>query len=267
MTDATPAPTADGPSATGPRGSKARSGPSAAAPRGSRAPIDPSATGLSASQAPGGPSAATPSGSRTRSGVSETRGGRQLYARTLLLGLVSAGAVSVGVSEPWVTATATVTGLPVISASVDGADVAPLAGALGFVLLAGLGAVVATRGRVRRGLGVLIVVAAAIVLAAAVHPGDTQRGIEQALAAKGWSGGPYRTGVGWWRVLAAVGGCGCLLSGALVARFGARWASMGARYDAPGTTAGTAAGDLPATPTETDLWRSIDSGHDPTQGP
>jgi uncharacterized membrane protein (TIGR02234 family) len=214
-----------------------------------------------------GSSAATPSGSRTRSGVSETRGGRQLYARTLLLGLVSAGAVSVGVSEPWVTATATVTGLPVISASVDGADVDPLAGALGFVLLAGLGAVVATRGRVRRGLGVLIVVAAAIVLAAAVHPGDTQRGIEQALAAKGWSGGPYRTGVGWWRVLAAVGGCGCLLSGALVARFGARWASMGARYDAPGTTAGTAAGDLPATPTETDLWRSIDSGHDPTQGP
>jgi uncharacterized membrane protein (TIGR02234 family) len=215
----------------------------------------------------GGSSATAPSGSRARSGPSGTGGGRRLYARTLVLGLVSAGAVSLGVSKPWVTATATVTGLPVISASVDGADVAPLAGALGFVLLAGLGAVVATRGRLRRGLGVLIVVAAAIVLAAAVHPGDTQRGIEQALAAKGWSGGPYRTGVGWWRVLTAVGGCGCLLAGALVARFGARWASMGARYDAPGTTPGTAAGDLPATPTETDLWRSIDSGHDPTQGP
>jgi uncharacterized membrane protein (TIGR02234 family) len=252
LTDATPAPTADGSSAAGPSGSQARSA---------------SASSPSGPQARSGASASSPSGSRTRSGPSGTAGGRQLYARTLVLGLISAGAVSVGVSKPWVTATATVTGLPVISASVDGADVAPLAGALGFVLLAGLGAVVATRGRLRRGLGLLIVVAAAVVLAAAVHPGDTQRGIEQALAAKGWSGGPYRTGVGGWRVVTAVGGCGCLLSGALVARFGARWASMGARYDAPRTTPATAAGDLPPAPTDTDLWRSIDSGHDPTQGP
>jgi hypothetical protein len=120
---------------------------------------------------------------------------------------------------------------------------------------------------VRRGLGVLIMVDAAVVVAAAVHPGDTQRGIEQALSAKGWSGGPYDTGVGWWRVLTAVGGCGCLLAGAVVARSGGRWASMGARYDAPGTPTGPAGGDLPAAPTETDLWRSIDSGHDPTQAP
>jgi uncharacterized membrane protein (TIGR02234 family) len=214
-----------------------------------------------------GSAATAPSGSPARSGSSGTGVGRQLYARTLVVGLLSAGAVSVGVSKPWVTATATVTGLPVISASVDGADVAPLAGALGFVLLAGLGAVVATRGWVRRGLGVLIMVAAAVVVAAAVHPGDTQRGIEQALSAKGWSGGPYDPGVGWWRVLTAVGGCGCLLAGAVVARFGARWASMGARYDAPGTPTASAAGELPAAPTETDLWRSIDSGHDPTQAP
>jgi uncharacterized membrane protein (TIGR02234 family) len=252
MADATPAPTADGPSATGASGSQARSGP---------------ATGATGSQASSS-AAAPPVGSQARSGPGGTGGGRQLYARTLVLGLISAGAVAVGVSKPWVTATATVTGLPVITASVDGADVAPLAGALGFVLLAGLGAVVATRGRLRRGLGLLIVVAAAVVLAAAIYPGgDTQRGIEQALSAKGWSGSPYRTGVGWWRVLTAVGGCGCLLAGALVARFGASWASMGARYDAPGSTSATAAGDLPAAPTETDLWRSIDSGHDPTQGP
>lgn len=248
MADATPASTADGPSAMGATGSQARSSPDTGA-TGSQAPSSP-ATPLVGSRAPSGPG-----------------GGRQMYARTLVLGLISAGAVAVGVSKPWVTATATVTGLPVISASVDGTDVAPLAGALGFVLLAGLGAVVATRGRLRRGLGLLIVVAAAVVLAAAIHPGDTQRGIEQALSAKGWSGGPYRTGVGWWRVLTGVGGCGCLLAGALVARFGASWASMGARYDAPGSTSATAAGDLPAAPTETDLWRSIDSGHDPTQGP
>jgi uncharacterized membrane protein (TIGR02234 family) len=174
--------------------------------------------------------------------------------------------VAVGVSRPWLTATATVTGLPVISGSVDGADVAPLAGALGFVLLAGLGAVVATRGWARRGVGVLIVVAAVVVLVAAVHPGDTHRSIEQALSAKGWSGGPYDTSVAWWRVLTGLGACGCLAAGALVARFGGSWAAMGARYEAPGPSVAATPG-VSVAPTETDLWRSIDSGHDPTQGP
>jgi uncharacterized membrane protein (TIGR02234 family) len=189
------------------------------------------------------------------------------YGATIVLGLVCAGALSVCVSRPWVTATATVKGLPVISASVDGADVAPLAGALGFVLLAAVGAVIATRGWVRRGLGVLIMLAAAAVVVAAVHPGDTRGAIEQALSAKGWSGGPYDAGTSAWRWLAAAAGLGCLLTGMLTARYGGSWASMGARYDAPGRDADAPAIETQGTPTETDLWRSIDSGRDPTQGP
>jgi uncharacterized membrane protein (TIGR02234 family) len=192
---------------------------------------------------------------------------RRVYAQTLVVGLVSAGAVSVGVSRPWVSATANVTGLPVIHATVDGADLAPLAGALGFVLLASFGAVIATRGWVRRGLGVLVVVAALVVLAAAVHPGETGTALEQGLSAKGWSGGPYETSTSAWRLLVGLGSLGCLVAGLLVARFGGSWASMGARYDAPGSTAPQAAGSPEAELTETDLWRSIDSGHDPTQSP
>jgi uncharacterized membrane protein (TIGR02234 family) len=194
------------------------------------------------------------------------RSGARAYGLTLVGGLVSAAAVSVGMSRPWVNATADVAGLPVIHGSVDGADVAPLAGALGFVLLAAVGAVIATRGWVRRGLGVLVVGCAAVVLAAAVHPGATSSALEQSLSAKGWSGGPYDATVSAWRGLAGAGALGCLLTGALLARFGGSWPSMGARYDAPGTAPPSDAYPQ-AQPTETDLWRSIDSGHDPTQGP
>jgi uncharacterized membrane protein (TIGR02234 family) len=195
------------------------------------------------------------------------RSSTRAYGLTLLAGLVSAGAVTVGVSRPWVTATATVAGLPVIHGSVEGARVAPLAGALGFVLLAAVGAVVATRGWVRRALGVLIVVSAAVVLAAAVHPGATSGAVEQTLSAKGWAGGPYDATVSAWRALVGAGAVGCLLAGSLVARFGGSWASMGARYDAPGGTTTSSDTASRVEPTETDLWRSIDSGRDPTQGP
>jgi uncharacterized membrane protein (TIGR02234 family) len=193
--------------------------------------------------------------------------GARAYGLTLVGGLVSAAAVSVGMSRPWVNATARVAGLPIIHGSVDGSDVAPLAGALGIVSLAAIGAVIATRGWVRRGLGVLIMGCAAIVLAATLHPGATSSAVEQSLSAKGWSGGPYDTTVSVWRGLVGAGALGCLLTGALVARFGGSWASMGARYDAPGATASPSDAEPQAEPTETDLWRSIDSGHDPTQGP
>ncbi len=192
---------------------------------------------------------------------------RRVYAQTLLVGLVSAGAVSVGVSRPWVSATAASSGLPVIHASVDGADLAPLAGALGFVLLAAFGAVIATRGWVRRGLGVLVVAAALVVLAAVVHPGQTGAAVEAGLSAKGWSGGPYDAGTSVWRWLVGAGALGCLVAGLLVARLGGAWATMGQRYDGPRRPAGPARSGPQPNPTESDVWRSIDSGHDPTQSP
>lgn len=188
------------------------------------------------------------------------------YGQTLVLGLVAAVATTVGVSRPWVSATATVQGLPTIHAQVDGTDLAPLAGALGFVLLAAFGAVVATRGPMRRGLGWLVVVCAVAVVVAVVHPGDPARAVEQGLSAKGWSGGSYQTGTSAWRWVVGAGGAGCALAGALVARFGSSWATMSTRYDAP-VADGQRPGAEAVDPTEADLWHSIDRGHDPTQTP
>ncbi|MGH3446074.1 MAG: Trp biosynthesis-associated membrane protein [Nocardioidaceae bacterium] len=188
---------------------------------------------------------------------------RRGYAVTLLVGVAGAAAVAVGVSRPWVTATATAPGLPSIHASASGADVAPLAGALGFVLLAAFGAVIATKGWVRRGLGALIVVVGVVVLVSALNPGGAGDVLADGLSAKGWTGGDQTTDGSWWRWLVVVGACVCALGGAVVARYGAQWAVMGSKYDAPSSPhegSHAPAADL----SEGDVWRAIDRGHDPT---
>ncbi len=180
------------------------------------------------------------------------------YAVTLVLGLAASGAVAVGVNKPWLRATATVEGMPRLVAEVSGADIAPAAGALGLAALAAFGAVVATRGLFRRAVGVLIIAALAYVAFSAIFPGATGGLVVQGLAAKGWAGGHYDVHSVWWRWLVAVGalvgaGCGCL-----VVRFATMWATMGERYDAPAEHRQAEASS------ESDVWRAIDRGDDPT---
>ncbi|MGH3631961.1 MAG: Trp biosynthesis-associated membrane protein, partial [Sciscionella sp.] len=86
------------------------------------------------------------------------------YALTLLVGVLGAVAVIVAVSRTWVWAAGTSPGLPTVHVGASGADVAPLAGGLGFVLLAGFGAVIATRRLVRRCVGGLMVALAVVVV-------------------------------------------------------------------------------------------------------
>jgi uncharacterized membrane protein (TIGR02234 family) len=139
------------------------------------------------------------------------------------------------------------------------------------VLLGSFGAVVATGGAVRRALGVLIVVCAVVVLAAAAHPGSAAQVLGDGLSARGWSGGSYSTAGRPWRWLVLVGAAGCLAAGTAVTRFGAGWPTLGQRYDAPAAVADPTAvgadsptggdGDL----TDEQLWRALDRGDDPTQ--
>jgi uncharacterized membrane protein (TIGR02234 family) len=181
-----------------------------------------------------------------------------------VLGLVGAVAVMVGVAKPWATATATQPGLPTIEVQVTGADLAPLAGALGVVVLAAFGAVIATRGWVRRGLGVLIVVSAAVVLFSAIVPPGAHGALEDALAAKGWTGGSYDSGVAVWRWVALAGSVASILAGIAISLYGGRWATMGAAYDAPASTPRPAEAPQGAS-TEAEVWREIDQGRDPTR--
>lgn len=183
------------------------------------------------------------------------------YGPTLVVGLAGAIAVTVGVAKPWATATARQAGLPTIEASVSGADLAPLAGALGVVVLASFGAVVATRGWARRALGVLIVLAALVVLVSAIAPPGAGSALDDALAAKGWTGGDHDIGIAGWRWVALAGAVASVLAGAAISFYGGRWATMGAEYDAPAPTKDSA--QPPST--EAEVWRELDQGRDPTR--
>lgn len=197
---------------------------------------------------------------------------RRLYGGTVLLGVASATAVAVGVSQPWIRGTASVAGLPRIEVTVTGADLAPLAGALGLVLLAAFGAVLATRGRARQGVGLLIVAGAAVVVAAAAHPADASVILSDRLAAKGWSpAAGYSASTQAWRWLVLAGAAACLCAGMLVVSRGASWPTMGRRYDAPETVApsaraGSELGESDVVDEEA-LWRALDEGRDPTREP
>jgi uncharacterized membrane protein (TIGR02234 family) len=188
---------------------------------------------------------------------------RRSYALTVVVGLASAGAITVGAAQPWVTATASPEGLPQISASVDGADIAPVVGALGFVLLAAFGAVIATRGWVRRAVGVVIIACSVVVLVAAARAGAATDLLQPSLSARGWSGGSYDSRTVAWRWVVVAAAALCLLAGLAVVRFATRWATMGSRYDAPANSPVTEQpGDSMSTG---DVWKAIDRGHDPTQ--
>lgn len=185
---------------------------------------------------------------------------------TVLVGLLSALTVTVGVAKPWLAANATVAGMPTLTATVTGADLVPLVGAMGFVLLAAFGAVLATSGPARRVVGGVVVGASLTVVWAAAHPGGAGQQVGEALQAKGWTGGHYDLDTVAWRWVVLLAGVACAAAGALVLRLGPQWATMGARYDAPGAEepAQPASGD-PVT--EAELWRAIDRGHDPTAEP
>jgi uncharacterized membrane protein (TIGR02234 family) len=191
---------------------------------------------------------------------------RRLYGPTLLLGLLGAVGVAVGASRPWAAATSTQPGLPAIHASASGTDLAPIAGALGWALLAGFGAVIATRGRLRRALGAAILLASVVVLVAVLVPGGSTDVLRSGLSARGWSGGGYTRSTEPWRWLVLASALATAIAGAATAWYGNRWAVMGSRYDAPDE-----ARPVEVSPaeelTETQVWRAIDQGRDPTHEP
>jgi uncharacterized membrane protein (TIGR02234 family) len=190
---------------------------------------------------------------------------RRLYGPVLLFGLAGALGVTVGTARPWVSATSAVPDLPTLHSTASGGDLAPLAGALGVVLLAAFGAVVATRGWFRRALGAVIVVASLAVLIAVIAPGSADDVLRSGLAAKGWSGAAYQTHPQVWRWLVLASAVVTSVAGVATLRYGDQWAVMGDRYDAPGSR-GPAAAKPSEELTENDVWQAIDHGDDPTQG-
>jgi len=186
---------------------------------------------------------------------------RREYGAALLAGAVGAGLVLLAVRQRWAQAVFTPP-KPLSPQVIDvsGADLVPLAGALALAALAGLAAVIATRGVLRRAAGVLLalfgagagaavttaVTAAAVINVAASRvaspesaavsgaAGSTTSGTSggTAVVVGGAAGHAIMTGTPW-RLAVLAGALLIFLAGLAAATRGPSWPVMSARYDLP----------------------------------
>jgi len=221
------------------------------------------------------------------------------YGFALLAGAVGAGLVILAVRQRWAEAVFTPP-KPLTPQVVDvsGSDLVPLAGALALAALAGLAAVIATRGVLRRvagallalfgagaGAAVLASVTAATVVSVAASKvaspesaaisgaaGSTTSGSTGggSFVVSGSTGQAIMTGAPW-HVAVLAGALLIFVAGVATALHGPDWPVMSARYDAPGAR-GAGGGDgadagAPASPRPRDaatMWESLNEGEDPT---
>ncbi|WBB82244.1 Trp biosynthesis-associated membrane protein [Micromonospora sp. WMMD882] len=180
-------------------------------------------------------------------GRDASAGGRRELTYATLLCLVGAALAVWAATRTWsVEVTVRPAPLPAVRADRSGAALLPWLPALGVVALAGAGAVLATRGRLRRALGALI-----LLLGVAVTAGGGY-GLTAA-----FDGEVSRQ----WPASCLLGGVLTAVGGAWVGWRGQRWPAMGARYERP-----VAAPPRAGTPARgaTDAWDALDRGEDPT---
>ncbi len=188
---------------------------------------------------------------------------RRLYVPVVLGTLAAGGLAFVALGRTWERARVQAEGLPGDVVTVSGSDAYPLASALALVVVTAAIAVLATGGRVRRGVGVLVVVASVGAIVALVDGRDALESVinEAVTASPAFTGGGsvVRSTASWDLVAIAAFAVAAAL-GATVAALAGRWPTMSGRYDAP------SASSAPAAPeTEADIWKALDEGRDPTQ--
>jgi uncharacterized membrane protein (TIGR02234 family) len=235
--------------------------------------------------------------------VNESQAIRREYGAALLAGAVGAGLILLAVRQRWAQAVFTPP-KPLSPQVVDvsGADLVPLASALAVAALAGLAAVIATRGVLRRVSGVLLaifgagagaavtasVTAASVLGVAAGHvaspeyaavsgaAGSTTGGSQggAAVVVSGAAGHAVMAGTPW-RVAVLCGALLVFLAGLATVARGPRWPVMSARYELARRQRGGAASPRPpraapaarARPRDSaSMWESLSGGEDPTEG-
>ncbi|MGH1562716.1 Trp biosynthesis-associated membrane protein [Mumia sp. DW29H23] len=189
---------------------------------------------------------------------------RRGYGLTVLLGVVGAAAAFFAASQPWSKVTVETQGLARDAVSVSGNDALPVVGGLALVALAGSVAVLASAGRVRTGVGLVVALASLGAAVAVVTGGDAVHdALVSSLADSPAMAGDAAlqerladeaTTTAWrWACLAAL--VVSALAGAAVVRWGRHWPSMGRRYDSVGQQRAEA---------DDDPWKALDRGEDPT---
>lgn len=205
---------------------------------------------------------------------------RRTFGPVVLAGLASGALVAVAGDRAWAAAddpgrSGTDAILGVVSGvGADDAARMPLATALALVVLACWGVVLVTRGRFRRVVAVLALLAAVGALATTVVGWFS---VPDALREELVGTGVDRPGVHHtaWYGAALVGALLTSAAAVLAVRWVPTWPEMGSRYDAPAagsspageSPAGADEPEQPGEPGEQsslDLWKAIDEGRDPT---
>jgi uncharacterized membrane protein (TIGR02234 family) len=170
---------------------------------------------------------------------------------SVLLCVAGAGLALYGITRTWAVQVTARPGLSDLRTERTGTDVAPWVIGLALVALAGGGALLATRGTVRRVLGALLALAGAGVAAGAVA------------GRAGLAVGSAGAGGTLWPVVCAVGGLLVLTGGVTAVRHGHEWPGMGARYERrPQQTPAVPADDQRVDTRA--AWDALDRGDDPT---
>lgn len=183
---------------------------------------------------------------------------RELAAATLL-GAAGAAIIVGFAGRTWATVTEHAGGLETLNQRLTGRSLSGVIAALGWAGLAGIAALLATRGWVRVAVGALLAafgVIVAIAAPAAVRGAHvvSVAGEKSNLARLG---GDVVVHVNAWWTVSLAGGVLLAAAGLLTIVRGRRWPGMSARYDRPG--AAPPDGDDPAS-----LWKALDRGDDPT---
>lgn len=178
----------------------------------------------------------------------------------VLLGGVGAAMVAGFAGRTWATVTERAgAGLQALDQHLTGRSLSGVIAALGWAGLAGILALLATRGWARVAIGVLLTAFGAIV--AIVSP-LAVRHAHVVTAARDKSnlarlGGAVSVHVNGWWTLSLTGGVLLAAAGLLTVVRSHNWPGMSARYDRPGPT--RPVGDDPAS-----QWKALDRGDDPT---
>ncbi|MBQ0903316.1 Trp biosynthesis-associated membrane protein [Micromonospora sp. U21] len=184
--------------------------------------------------------------------------GRRRLTYAVLLCLAGAGLALWASTRSWsVELTVRPAPLPPVRDARSGAALLPWLPALALVTLAGGGAVLATRGRLRRLLGVLLGLLGLAVAAGGGYGLVTD--IDGVVSRQ-------------WPALCLLGGLLAAAGGGWTALRGGGWPAMGARYERPALTSPPSAPPEagPAGPMAgrrtTEAWDALDRGEDPTTG-
>jgi uncharacterized membrane protein (TIGR02234 family) len=188
------------------------------------------------------------------------------FGLALLLDLLGAGGALLLSTREWQTVRlARPAPLRDVVLGVNGRTVDSAPTALALVALAGVVAVLATRGVARRVVGVVLVIAGvalawrAALAARAVGDGRARSLLAAHRRSIDLTGvHPSVATHAVWAVLTVLAAVFVVAGGGLVAWRGARWQVMSRRYDAPDPEQESAR-------TATTMWTALDRGQDPTE--